>query len=758
MDGAERAVRALPVRGRQASWSAKLEDRHNLARRALGYVELYGAYTETEARYRVDRLMALWETLGEDDRRTFAFDPAAIDWRHYIHDVHLPSIVRHARVRTSPGRSRVDDRSTRTRRAVLSEDRHLAVFDLEHTLVASNVVDSYAWMATRHLSPSRRARLVAELLREAPSLLALDRRDRSDFLRFFYRRYEGASVAELEADAWDHFHEHLLPRTFPDGIARVREHRRLGHRTLLITGALDFVVGPMRPLFDDIVCARLGRVDGRYTGELDELPPTGEARGSMLTNYCTEHGLDPDQSVAYADSASDLAMLEAVGFPVAVNPEARLSAIARRRGWLVEDWPKAAGGRPARSPSALWIAGPRRDAPWTSSVHPATACVGWWCREGPRLRAQPAPVRGGAPHVVPGIGKGGRSGAAAPGGPRPSRPPGRCLAPGAAPAVGDLRLGPGHGGRPQLALLRGAGELPVRPRPRGRRRARGPRTCRRRVGAPERCPSGNRAGARLPGSRHRPPLRLVRRGTPRQLRAGDHRAHPPGHPDRLLRRHRRRMVDRGPVAHESQLHAVPDELADVDAVLVEPLACGLHAASAPERSAEDTVAVIGAGTVGLTVIAGLDFLARKGFTPAPKALLVGARYRHQRSLAEAMGATAALPSDRLTRAVRRESGSLVVGDPTTGGMRLSGGADVVFDCVGSEDSLAAGPRDGPPTGAGHAGGHAGPDAPRPRAAVAPGGAAGGLLCLRVGALRRRPSAPHLRPRHRIGRGAGAAPR
>jgi len=124
----------------------------------------------------------------------------------------------------------------------------------------------------------------------------------------------------------------------------VREHRRLGHRTLLITGALDFVVGPMRPLFDDIVCARLGRVDGRYTGELDELPPTGEARGSMLTNYCTEHGLDPDQSVAYADSASDLAMLEAVGFPVAVNPEARLSAIARRRGWLVEDWPKAAGG------------------------------------------------------------------------------------------------------------------------------------------------------------------------------------------------------------------------------------------------------------------------------------------------------------------------------------------------------------------------------------------------------------------------------
>ncbi|MEE3103087.1 MAG: HAD-IB family hydrolase, partial [Actinomycetota bacterium] len=47
--------------------------------------------------------------------------------------------------------------------------------------------------------------------------------------------------------------------------------------------------------------------------------------------------------VAYADSASDLPMLEAVGFPVAVNPEVRLASIARRRGWLTEDFAKAGG-------------------------------------------------------------------------------------------------------------------------------------------------------------------------------------------------------------------------------------------------------------------------------------------------------------------------------------------------------------------------------------------------------------------------------
>ncbi|HTX63999.1 MAG TPA: HAD-IB family hydrolase, partial [Acidimicrobiales bacterium] len=344
MDAAERVLTSLPLRAKLASFSATVEERNTLAKRALGYVELYGAYTETEARYRVDRLLAMWHELDETDRDSFCFDPSSIDWNHYVHDIHLPSIVAHARVKTTPGRPTLDSRPERARRAILSSDRHLAAFDLEHTLIAANVVDSYAWLASRHLSAARRPKLVAELLVQAPSLLALDRRDRGDFLRLFYRRYEGAPVAQLEEDAWELFHRQLLPRTFPAGIARVREHRKLGHRTLLITGALDFVIAPLRPLFDDIVCARMAQRNGRFTGRLDELPPTGEARAQLLAQYAAAHGLDLAESIAYADSASDLAMLEAVGFPVAVNPETRLAAIARRRGWHVEHWSRARGG------------------------------------------------------------------------------------------------------------------------------------------------------------------------------------------------------------------------------------------------------------------------------------------------------------------------------------------------------------------------------------------------------------------------------
>jgi phosphoserine phosphatase len=199
-----------------------------------------------------------------------------------------------------------------------------------------------------------RARFVARTLREAPRLLALDRADRGDFLRYFYRRYDGAPVERLRADSWEMFSDLLLTKAFPAGVRRVREHRRLGHRTLLITGALDVVIEPLRPLFDDVVCARLGERGGRFTGELLDAPATGEARALLMADYAARHRLDLEESVAYADSASDLPMLEAAGHPVAVNPETKLAAIARKRGWHVEQWPKAPEG-----PRPLLPIGPR---------------------------------------------------------------------------------------------------------------------------------------------------------------------------------------------------------------------------------------------------------------------------------------------------------------------------------------------------------------------------------------------------------------
>jgi len=351
---AERVLDALPLRGRQAEFGAELDEKKDQLERANGYVELYGAYTECEALYQLDRMYGIWNSLDEADQADFCMDPKAVDWSYYVHNIHLPSMVKQARLKMSPSSGPPTSRNERLRKQILSEDRQLAVFDLENTLIASNVVASYSWLATRRLDTPDRVRLTLKTIKEAPMLLSLDRADRSDFLRYFYRRFEDAPIDQIEHDAMEMMSDLLITKSFPAAIRRVREHRRLGHRTLLITGALRFVVDPLKPLFDDIVAADMGVDKGVLDGRMTAVPPTGEARYQTLVDYADQHSLDLKESVAYADSSSDLPMLEAVGFPVAVNAETKLASIARRRGWLIEHWSKSSG-----APNRVIPIGPR---------------------------------------------------------------------------------------------------------------------------------------------------------------------------------------------------------------------------------------------------------------------------------------------------------------------------------------------------------------------------------------------------------------
>lgn len=344
LERADRGLKRLPLRGRPALFNAQLEAQREQVERALGYVKIYGSYAECEALYGIENLVSIHESLDEEDQERFCCDPAVVDWDRYVTEVHLPSVVHHARVKTTGEASNPDARTDRLRKRVLDPERNVVAFDLENTIIASNVVFSYAWLATRGLSPRDRARFTVKTLAEAPALLALDRRDRTDFLRHFYRRYDGATVADMERLGPELLADHILTKAYPAALRRVREHRRLGHRTLLITGALDIVVEPLRPLFDDVICAEMSQSDGRYTGELLNVPPTGEVRAQALRDYAEANDFDLAESVAYADSSSDLPLLDAVGFPVAVNPETRLASLAIKRGWLIESWEKADGG------------------------------------------------------------------------------------------------------------------------------------------------------------------------------------------------------------------------------------------------------------------------------------------------------------------------------------------------------------------------------------------------------------------------------
>ena len=134
------------------------------------------------------------------------------------------------------------------------------------------------------------------------------------------------------------------------------------------------------------------------------------------------------------------------------------------------------------------------------------------------------------------------------------------------------------------------------------------------------------------------------------------------------------------VAHEAQLHRVPETIADEAAVLVEPWSCALHAvlrAGVPEGS---TAIVLGAGTMGLLTIAALSALGVRA------RILAVARYPHQATLARALGAHDVLGGGDLDQAVAAATGAQIrkaeIGKPV-----ILGGADVTFDCVGSAATI-----------------------------------------------------------------------
>jgi HAD superfamily hydrolase (TIGR01490 family) len=308
------------------------------------YSDLYGMYTETEVVYTDDRTLALFESLNPEDKANFPFDAAMVDWKYYLQDVHSPAVTRSLRELSKRDRERP---------TVIIREREepvLALFDMEGTIISSNVVESYVWARLADLTPEEWPRELLSVFGRIPGYLQVDRRDRGDFLRTFFRRYEGASVEGIDRLVADHVAEFMLQKASAPAIRRIREHRAAGHRTILITAAAEALVRPLSPLFDLVIGAELEVRDGRYTGFMSAPPLVGEARSAWLRRYARLEGVDLRHSYAYADSYSDLPLLRAVGNPVAVSPDSSLYRYARRRRWPIEEWGMTSGMPRVRFP------------------------------------------------------------------------------------------------------------------------------------------------------------------------------------------------------------------------------------------------------------------------------------------------------------------------------------------------------------------------------------------------------------------------
>ena len=212
-----------------------------------------------------------------------------------------------------------------------------AFFDVDGTLVRTNIVHAFGFYAMNQGSILGSAWKTAKTIASIPLFLAADRVNRKLFNELFYSYYEGQTEDRLETLAEELFEEVVKPAICEGTPRLIEESRRAGCRIVLVTGALDFTVRHLAEHLgaDDLIANRMRFVQGVATGRV--VPPIieGAHKALVIRDYCVRHGLALERSFAYSDSFSDYPMLAVVGHPAAVNPDARLARVARAYEWPI---------------------------------------------------------------------------------------------------------------------------------------------------------------------------------------------------------------------------------------------------------------------------------------------------------------------------------------------------------------------------------------------------------------------------------------
>jgi HAD superfamily hydrolase (TIGR01490 family) len=146
----------------------------------------------------------------------------------------------------------------------------------------------------------------------------------------------GFSVAEMQHLVGDAMEPVLRPLVYQEPLRLVQQHRERGDRVYIVSATLQEIVQHIADDlgFDGAVGSTCEIVDGVYTGRTLRAAH-GAGKAEAVRALAAEQGLDLDASTAYSDSYSDVPFLEAVGHPVAANPDRKLRRIAAERGWPV---------------------------------------------------------------------------------------------------------------------------------------------------------------------------------------------------------------------------------------------------------------------------------------------------------------------------------------------------------------------------------------------------------------------------------------
>ena len=147
----------------------------------------------------------------------------------------------------------------------------------------------------------------------------------------------------------------VAPITYKEAVDLIAEHKQAGRPVYIVSAAPEEIVEPLARYLgaEGAIATRAAVSAGRYTGQLVNYA-FGPQKAETIRQIAERDDIDLTQSWAYSDSATDVPMLEAVGNPVAVNPDRALRRIAQMRGWPVLHFSELAvvtpsGHRPLRT-------------------------------------------------------------------------------------------------------------------------------------------------------------------------------------------------------------------------------------------------------------------------------------------------------------------------------------------------------------------------------------------------------------------------
>lgn len=212
-----------------------------------------------------------------------------------------------------------------------------AFYDLEGTLVSTNLVHTLAFYARRQQGVWQTVKKSAETLAKLPFFGVTDLYSRNVFNEVFFQSYKGLSQDRLRYFSEELFEEVLKPAIYDGTPELIAQSKKIGQKQIVITGALDFTIQQLMDYLgiDEFKANRLEFVNGYATGRI--LPPVmaSATKAQWIREYAEREGINLSESFAYSDSISDLPMLSIVGHPVAVNPDFRLKQTALQHDWAI---------------------------------------------------------------------------------------------------------------------------------------------------------------------------------------------------------------------------------------------------------------------------------------------------------------------------------------------------------------------------------------------------------------------------------------